>query len=174
VGYRCGYRPKRLITTKGTFDLRAAEREGGLVTPRKRFPAEEIITKLREAEVLLSKGQRVGEVCRQLDVSESTYFRIPEKFDIVRGTHDVFAEYGNAGRFDYITGEWFGWMNVSCQVGLSMLPVEYLEKLEMLTAPDSVFKRRWIHVRSDRAHPAGLGHAPSGLADGKKRVIQST
>jgi putative transposase len=43
--------------------------------PRKRFTAEQIITKLREAEVLLSKGQNVGEVCRQLGVSENTYFR---------------------------------------------------------------------------------------------------
>jgi putative transposase len=42
---------------------------------RKRFTAEQIITKLREAEVLLSKGQKVGEVCRQLNVSENTYFR---------------------------------------------------------------------------------------------------
>jgi putative transposase len=43
--------------------------------PRKRFTAEQIITKIREAEVLLSKGQKVGEVCRQLNVSENTYFR---------------------------------------------------------------------------------------------------
>jgi putative transposase len=43
--------------------------------PRKRFTAEQIITKLREAEVLLSKGQKVGEVCRQLEVSENTYYR---------------------------------------------------------------------------------------------------
>ena len=43
--------------------------------PRKRFTAEQIITKLREAEVLLSKDQKVGEVCRQLGVSENTYFR---------------------------------------------------------------------------------------------------
>ena len=43
--------------------------------PRKRFTAEQIITKLREAEVLLSKGQKVGEVCRQLNVSENIYFR---------------------------------------------------------------------------------------------------
>jgi putative transposase len=43
--------------------------------PRKRFTPEQIITKLREAEVLLSKGQKVGEVCRQLEVSENTYYR---------------------------------------------------------------------------------------------------
>jgi transposase-like protein len=43
--------------------------------PRKRFTPEQIITKLREAEVLLSKEMKVGEVCRQLDVSENTYYR---------------------------------------------------------------------------------------------------
>jgi putative transposase len=43
--------------------------------PRKRFTAEQIITKLREAEVLLSRGQAIAEVCRQLDVSENTYYR---------------------------------------------------------------------------------------------------
>ena len=43
--------------------------------PRKWFTPEQIITKLREAEVLLSKGKSVGEVCRQLDVSENTYYR---------------------------------------------------------------------------------------------------
>ncbi len=43
--------------------------------PRKRFTAEQIITHLREAEVLLSQGKSVGEVCRQLEVSENTYYR---------------------------------------------------------------------------------------------------
>jgi len=43
--------------------------------PKKRFMPEQIITHLREAEVLLSQGKRVGEVCRQLNVSENTYYR---------------------------------------------------------------------------------------------------
>lgn len=43
--------------------------------PRKRFSPEQIITHLREAEVLLSQGKSVGEVCRQLNVSENTYYR---------------------------------------------------------------------------------------------------
>jgi putative transposase len=43
--------------------------------PRKRFTPEQIITKLREAEILLSKGRKVGEVCRQLEGSENTYYR---------------------------------------------------------------------------------------------------
>lgn len=43
--------------------------------PRKRFSPEQIISKLREAEVLLSQGKTTAEVCRALNVSEQTYYR---------------------------------------------------------------------------------------------------
>ncbi len=43
--------------------------------PRKRHTAEQIIGKLREAEVGLSGGQTVPEVCRTLGVAEQTYYR---------------------------------------------------------------------------------------------------
>ena len=43
--------------------------------PRKRFTTEQIITKLREAEVELTKGKAVPLVCKQLGVSEQTYYR---------------------------------------------------------------------------------------------------
>ena len=42
---------------------------------RKRYAAEEIIGKLREAEVGLAEGQTVGAVVRKLGVSEQTYYR---------------------------------------------------------------------------------------------------
>lgn len=42
---------------------------------RKRYSAEQIIGMLREAEVLLSQGKTAGEVCRQLGVSEQSYYR---------------------------------------------------------------------------------------------------
>jgi transposase-like protein len=42
---------------------------------RKRFTPEQIITMLREAEVLLSQGAQVSEVWRKLGVSEQTYYR---------------------------------------------------------------------------------------------------
>jgi putative transposase len=44
-------------------------------TKRKRFSAEEIIGKLREAEVGFAQGQPVGQVVRKLGVSEQTYYR---------------------------------------------------------------------------------------------------
>lgn len=42
---------------------------------RKRFTSEQIIHKLREAEVEFAKGHSTGEVCRQLEISEQTYYR---------------------------------------------------------------------------------------------------
>jgi transposase-like protein len=42
---------------------------------KKRYNAEEIIHKLREADVLLSQGKSIGEACKQLGVSEQTYYR---------------------------------------------------------------------------------------------------
>lgn len=42
---------------------------------RKRFKPEQIIGMLREAEVRLSQGSKVGEVCRHLGVSEQSFYR---------------------------------------------------------------------------------------------------
>ena len=43
--------------------------------PRKRHTAEQIISKLREAEVGLAGGHTVPEVCRTLGIAEQTYYR---------------------------------------------------------------------------------------------------
>jgi transposase-like protein len=43
--------------------------------PRKRYAPEQIISKLREAEVLLSQGQTVAQASKQLCVTEQTYYR---------------------------------------------------------------------------------------------------
>jgi putative transposase len=42
---------------------------------RKAFKPEQIINKLREAEVMLSQGHTVGEASRKLGVTEQTYYR---------------------------------------------------------------------------------------------------
>ena len=42
---------------------------------RKVFSAEQIILKLREAEVLLSQGKSVEEIAKTLEVSKQTYYR---------------------------------------------------------------------------------------------------
>jgi transposase-like protein len=43
--------------------------------PKKRYSAEQIISRLREAEVELAKGVKTGAVCRKLGISEQTYYR---------------------------------------------------------------------------------------------------
>ena len=40
---------------------------------RRRFTAEQIIQKLREVEVALSKGQSSGQACKKIGVTEQTY-----------------------------------------------------------------------------------------------------
>jgi putative transposase len=42
---------------------------------RKIYSAEQIIMKLREAEVLLGQGKSVKEASRALEISEQTYYR---------------------------------------------------------------------------------------------------
>jgi transposase-like protein len=42
---------------------------------RKRFSTEQIIRKLREAEVELAKGRKIPEVCKQLGIADQTYYR---------------------------------------------------------------------------------------------------
>ncbi|RAN35286.1 hypothetical protein HY11_14290 [Hyphomonas pacifica] len=43
--------------------------------PRKRYSTEDIIRKLREADVMLGQGRTVAEVIRQLGVTSVTYYR---------------------------------------------------------------------------------------------------
>lgn len=51
---------------------------------KKRHTAEQIIGKLREAEVLLAQGQTVPEVSRCLGVTEQTYYRWRKEYGGLR------------------------------------------------------------------------------------------
>ena len=42
---------------------------------RKRYSPEQIISKLREAEVALAKGQTTAQVCKKVGITENTYYR---------------------------------------------------------------------------------------------------
>ncbi len=50
----------------------------------KRHTVEQIIPKLREAEVLLAKGTKLAQVCRRLEVTEQTYYRWRKEYGGVR------------------------------------------------------------------------------------------
>jgi transposase-like protein len=50
----------------------------------KRHNPEEIIRKLREAEVDLGRGKKLPEVCRQIGVTGQTYFRWRKEYGGLR------------------------------------------------------------------------------------------
>jgi putative transposase len=45
-----------------------------------RHTTDQIIEKLRQADVALGKGQKVPEVCKALEITEQTYYRWRQKY----------------------------------------------------------------------------------------------
>ena len=52
--------------------------------PRKYHTPEQIINKLREAEVGLSQGHPIAQVCKKLGVTEQTYYRWRKEYGGMR------------------------------------------------------------------------------------------
>jgi transposase-like protein len=50
----------------------------------KRLPAEQIVNKLRQAEVLLAQGQSVSQVSKTLGITEQTYYRWRKEYGGVK------------------------------------------------------------------------------------------
>ena len=51
---------------------------------RKAYNPEQIINKLREAEVLLSQGNTISTVCKKIGVSDFTYYRWRKEYGGMR------------------------------------------------------------------------------------------
>ena len=51
---------------------------------KKRHTAEQIISKLREAEILLATGTKMPQVCRKIGITEQTYYRWRKEYGGVR------------------------------------------------------------------------------------------
>lgn len=51
---------------------------------RKRFTTEQIIGKLREAEVLQSQGESIEAICKQLEITSQTYYRWRKEYGGIR------------------------------------------------------------------------------------------
>ena len=47
---------------------------------KKKHSGPQIVAKLRQADVLLGQGKAVPEVCKDLEVSEQTYYRWRQKY----------------------------------------------------------------------------------------------
>jgi len=54
-----------------------------------RHTVDQVIAKLRRADVNLGKGMKVPEICKQLEVTEQTYYRWRQKYG---GMHPVMAK----------------------------------------------------------------------------------
>jgi len=52
----------------------------GNLEMKKRHTGQQIVSKLRQADVLIGKGKSVPEVCREIEVSEKTYYRWRQKY----------------------------------------------------------------------------------------------
>jgi transposase-like protein len=53
--------------------------------PRKRHAAEEIVTKLRQVDVLSSQGKSMAEAIRSIGVTEVTYYRWRSEYGGLKG-----------------------------------------------------------------------------------------
>ena len=47
---------------------------------QKRHSVDQVISKLRRADVELGKGKKVPEVCKQIEITEQTYYRWRQKY----------------------------------------------------------------------------------------------
>lgn len=66
---------------------------------RKKHTSEQVIQKLREAEIVLAQGQTVGAACKKIEVTEQTYYRWRKeygglKLDQARRMKDLERENG--------------------------------------------------------------------------------
>ena len=47
---------------------------------QKRHTVDQIISKLRQADVELGKGKKVPEICKNLEITDQTYYRWRQKY----------------------------------------------------------------------------------------------
>ena len=47
---------------------------------KKRFSGPQIVAKLRQADVLIGQGKMVPQVCKDIEISQQTYYRWRQKY----------------------------------------------------------------------------------------------
>ena len=47
---------------------------------KKRYSGPQIVAKLRQADILIGRGKTVPEVCKEIEVSQQTYYRWRQKY----------------------------------------------------------------------------------------------
>jgi putative transposase len=63
---------------------------------RKRHTAEEIVTKLRQVDVLVSQGRPIAEAVRTIGVTEVTYYRWRSEYGGLKGDQVQAAQGGTS------------------------------------------------------------------------------
>ncbi len=66
------------------MDILKRTKDGGQTMSSRKHSTEQIIGKLREAEVELAKGRAVRDVCKQLGVTDQTYYRWRKEYGGIR------------------------------------------------------------------------------------------
>ena len=47
---------------------------------KKRFSGPQVVAKLRQADVLIGQGKTVPEVCKEIEISQQTYYRWRQRY----------------------------------------------------------------------------------------------
>jgi len=47
---------------------------------KKKHTGTQIVAKLRQADILIGQGKKIPEVCKEIEVSENTYYRWRQKY----------------------------------------------------------------------------------------------
>ena len=66
------------------MDILNRTKDGGQTMSSPKHSTEQIIRKLREAEIELAKGRSIREVCKQLGVTDQTYYRWRKEYGGIR------------------------------------------------------------------------------------------
>jgi len=94
---------------------------------RVRFTPEQIIGKLREAELLLGQGMNIAEAVRKLGVSEQTYYRWRKEY----GVSGAMISPWRGRRMEGRSGSWPSWMNTRVSVYLFMWIVRSARRVSL-------------------------------------------
>ena len=47
---------------------------------KKRYSGPQIVAKLRQADILIGQGKTVPQVCKEIEISQQTYYRWRQKY----------------------------------------------------------------------------------------------
>ncbi len=100
---------------------------------KKTFTTEQIISKLREAEVLLSQGQTVPTMCKASGVMDQTYYRWRKAYTGLRNVSEK--------------GWWNAWLMFRLN-GVSVQALDAVERINKMNDLRETYRRRFQGGRS--------------------------